>query len=88
LLRSRWYRAKGAKLTNDWIATGIIECSCFDPKLADAALDPRCFAVEGGASTAEQTSNQLAAKVIILHQQTRIHLSVARYWQLLSWNKQ
>jgi hypothetical protein len=54
-------RKPGAKLTNEQIATGIIECECFDPKMADAALDPRCFALEGGPSIAEQ--NQVAAKV-------------------------
>ena len=43
----------------------IIERECFDPKLADAALDPRCFALEGGPSIAEQ--NQFAAKVTSRH---------------------
>jgi hypothetical protein len=57
-----WYGAKGAKLTNERLAQGIIERECFDPKLADAVLDPRCFAVEGGPSIAEQINNQLSAK--------------------------
>jgi hypothetical protein len=57
-----WYGAKGGKLTNEDLARGIIEREIVDPKLSDAVLDPRCFAVEGGPSIAEQINNQLAAK--------------------------
>ena len=47
------------------LARGIIEREVFDPKLSDAVLDPRCFAVEGGPSIAEQINNQLAQKSMI-----------------------
>jgi len=63
LVRYReWYGAKGAKLTNEQLAGGIIEREAIDPKLSDAVLDPRCFAVEGGPSIAEQINTQLAKK--------------------------
>ena len=54
-------RKPGAELTNGQIATGISKRECLDPKLADAALDPRCFALEDGPSIAEQ--KQVAAQV-------------------------
>jgi hypothetical protein len=66
LVRYReWYGAKGAKLTNEQIAQGIIDRELIDPKLSDAVLDPRCFAVEGGPSIAEQINLQLGKKSMI-----------------------
>jgi hypothetical protein len=49
-----WYGVRGAKLTNEQLAAGVVKRELDDPPLSDAVLDPRCFAVEGGPSIAEQ----------------------------------